>query len=273
MPPRNPISSTITSRATMDSSARSDCGSNSRNVPVNALPRRGSTLNESVFVNVGWIGTGLDALRKARAIRTDASSALDTAADPLIATFATLVGRLNGLAAYYRSRGQLTDNFALGKREDPLVVAGFRQALAEFQLATLSDAIGRQQELRDARELGTLKASGDRVAYDRTLAIQKSKRMLGLLGSAADLRDASKLAVAEALASQVQAALADEQLARTRTAGSGGINDNMDDFAAEALRRLLGHYRDLRHGGNPFNLQLMLFSYNDAVQQHNYGQL
>ncbi len=233
------------------------------------IPEKG--LNDPVFVNPGWIGNGLDALRSARAIRPGTPSALDAAADPLIATLATLVDRLDGLAAYYRSRGQLTDHFALGKRQDPLVVAGFRQSLAE--LAALSDAIDREQDLRDARELASLKASGDRVAYDTTLALQKSKRLLGLFGSAADLRDASKLAAADGLAAEVQAALFDEQLARARSPGSGGINDSMDDSAAEALQTLLGHYRDLRHGGTPFNLQLMVYSYNNAVQQHNYGQL
>ena len=231
-------------------------------------------VNDSVFINVGWMDNGLDSLKQARAIRGGPHD-LDAAADPLIASLQQLIDRLKGLQVYYQTRGSLQDNFARGKGEDPLVIAEYRTALSQLQ--PLSDAIDRAQDRRDQAVLDARKASGDMVGYDAELALQKSKALMRLFHGAADLRNPAVFAKGDALVTQIQAALDDERAQQAKAKASHdidhGLSDSMDATAADRLETFIGHYRDLKQSGTPFAYQMMVSSYNDAIQQNNFGQV
>lgn len=236
------------------------------------IARKG--VNDPVFLNAGWVKNSLDDLQKARAI-PGGPRELDAAADPLIATLNQLNTRVQGLAIYYQTRGQLQDNFARGKREDPLVIAGYRQGLGQLQ--PLSDAIDREQDRRDQAVLDARKADGDLVGYDAALALQKAKALMRLFHSDADLKNPALYARGDALVNQMQAALDDERVQKAK-ADQGhdtdhGLSDSMNASAAEALENLIGRYRDLKQAGTPMSYQMMIYAYNQAIRENNYGQI
>ena len=47
----------------------------------------------------------------------------------------------------------------------------------------------------------------------------------------------------------------------------------MNASAAEALENLIGRYRDLKQSGTPMGYQMMIYAYNNAIQENNYGQI
>lgn len=231
------------------------------------------SVNDSVFVSAGWIDQALDNLHKARAIPDGGLPELDQAGDRIIPVLDRLVGRLKALNEYYESRGQLEDKFARGKREDPLVLADFKEALAD--MAQLNVALDAATDRRESAELEALKASGDIIGYDGGLALQKSKALVGLFNSAQDIRDPAKVARGDALVDLIQAALSDERKQLAEAKASGDIRHSMRNTfygtAADRLTGLIGAYRDFKRGGNASQHQAMVSAYNDAVEQMNTG--
>ena len=232
------------------------------------------TVRDPVFVSVGWVDQALDELQQARRVQDGGLPELDQAGDRIIPVLDRLVRRIKGLDSYYESRGQTEDNFARGKQENPLVIADFKEALADMQPlnAALDDAIAK----RDAAELAQLKASGDMVGYDSGLALQKSKALVDLFNTPQDVRDPAKIQRGDALVEAILAALSDERtaLAAAKTSGddSHSMRNSGAGSAAERLMGLVGAYRDMKHSGNALGRQMMLSAYNDAVEQMNIMQ-
>ena len=228
------------------------------------------SVNDPVFVNIGWIDGGLRVLQKGRHASGRAPE-LDAAADRELAALAPLVAQLKGLNVYYTSRGQLADGFVRGKREDPQVIARFEHALGA--LPALSDAIEQVQDRRDTAALAKLKASGDTIGYDHGLAMQKAKQLLAISASPADLRDPGKLAKGDRLIVQIQQALAEEAQVHAKTANSidHGARDSMYESSADRLQGMIGAYRTLRQTPSAFARQAMIFGYNGAVEQANFA--
>jgi hypothetical protein len=231
-------------------------------------------VNDSVFVLPGWIGNSIDDLKKARAIPGGPED-LDQAGDRLIPVVDRLTSELKGLESYYQSRGQLADNFARGKREDPQVIADFKAAMAATD--QLSAAIDKEQAKRDQVGLDAFKASGDMIGYDGALAIQRSKALVDLFHGAGDARDHTKLAKADALVATITQTLADERQRLDKSKGVAdaqhGVRNSMNGSAADQLDTMIGAYRDFRRSGDATYHQAMISAYNDAVEQANMGHI
>lgn len=231
------------------------------------------TANQPVNVAVGWIGLGDDDLRKARDMDGAGLDEVDAAAADMIQILDRLMERLKGLEAYYASRGQLEDGFARGKREDPLVLADFKAALAA--LGPLDAALTHAIDRRDLAKLAVLKKRGDLVGYNGGLAVQRTKRLLELVRTPADLHDPAVLAKGDALADGILAALAEENAALDTANASGdtsnGLRNSMYGTAAGQLRGVVGTWRDMKRTGNIALQPAMVGAYNMAIRSINVG--
>ncbi len=227
------------------------------------------------FVNVapGWIVLGDDDLRMGQAVDTTGLPEVDAAVADMVPILDRLVERLKGLEAYYGSRGQLEDNFARGKREDPLVLADFKAALAA--LGPLDAALEHAIERRDTAHLAVLKERGDLVGFNGGLAVQRAKRLLGLVHTAADLHDPAVVAKADELADGILAALAEEGTALETAKASGdssnALRNSMFGTAMGQLQGMVGAWRDMKRTGNVALRPAMVGAYNMAIRNINVG--
>lgn len=228
-------------------------------------------VNDSFIINVGWLDNALDELKEARAVPCDCRD-LDAAGDRIVPVLERLVGRLKGLETYYASRAYLEDGLARGKREDPLVIADFKAGLAA--MPALAAAIDAVQARNDEAELANRKRDGDMVGYEGGLALQRSKALVGLFHTPAHARDPARLQRADALIREIEIAIAAMRDALAKTKGASdrdhGLRNSMYDTVADRLTGMVGHYRGLRRG-NMAEYQMMVASYNDAVEHANYG--
>jgi hypothetical protein len=230
-------------------------------------------INDSFIINVGWLDNALDELKTARAVPCKCRG-LDEAGDRMVPVLERLVGRLKGLETYYASRAYYQDDLARGKREDPLVIADFRAAMSLMQ--PLSDAIDAVQAKNDAAELATLKREGDMVGYNGALALQRSKALIGMFDAPEDARDPNQLRRADALAAEVEAALGDARAALDKSKGASdpdnGLRNSMYDTVIDRLTGMVGQYRGFRRSRSTADYQMMVASFNDAVEHANYSQ-
>lgn len=221
-------------------------------------------------VRISALDTDVTLLKSARA-SAGSVPAVDAAADRLLAVMAPLSEQSAGLDAYYKSRGQLVDGFARGKREDPQVISRYQQALA--LLAPFGTAIGAERDRRTTLELAQLKRDGDTVGFDHVSAMRAAKALLALCETEADLHDASKRPRREALTAQIQQLLADEDRAQSKAAVGGeplrSLRDSAYKRAGGDLQEMIGHYRDLERSAAPDDQKAMVASFNSAVESSN----
>ncbi len=232
------------------------------------------SVNDPVNISDGWLDQGDDELKQGYAMPGATTQDLDAAASAMTAILDRLVERLKGLESYYASRGQIEDNFARGKREDPLVLADFRAALTALQ--PLSDSLDAAIEQRDMAHIAALKAEGDLIGYDGRLALLKAKRLVDLFHNAQNIHKPEVVAQGDSLAAEILAALSDENTALSTAKAaddkSHSLRNSNYGMAAERLQTLVGAYRDMKRTGNVWGAQMMLGAYNSAVEEINIGQ-
>ena len=238
------------------------------------IARKG--VNDNVNVSDGWLDIANDSFKKAQAIEGGGMPQVDAAASKLVPVLDRLVNRLKGLETYYQSRGNLEDHFARGKQEDPLVLADFKEALAEMD--QLSDALDATIQRRDEADLGAMRDAGDMVGYDGGLALMKAKALLHLFEHGTNTRDPAALAKGDALVTELQAALEDERkwLDKAKTQPSSdadhAIRNSGYGIAIGQLQSMVGAYRTMKQSGQPAMVQMMVGAYNSAVESANIGQ-
>ncbi len=232
------------------------------------------SVNDPVNSSDGWLDQGDDELKQGSTIQGATTPELDTAASAMTAILDRLVERLKGLESYYASRGQIEDNFARGKREDPLVLADFAAALTA--LGPLSNALDAAIDQRDMAHIAVLKAEGDLIGYNGSLALLKAKRLVDLFHNAQNIHKPELVAQGDSLATEILTALSDENTALSAAKAANDTSHSLRNsnysMAAERLQNLVGAYRDMKRTGNAWGAQLMIGAYNSAVQEVNIGQ-
>ncbi len=210
------------------------------------------------LVDAGWIDKGIDELKQARAL-AGAPADLNAAADALIGSMTKVQTHLAELAPYYTSKAYMDDNLARGRKEDARMLAEIDAADAD--LKRFSDIIDRESVKRDTAALEKLKAEGKLLEYNRRLAMFHANALITrFAGSKAP--DAALFQRADADLAVIEPAIA---AARAEAAKAGEKEPPELHF----LSSMLGSYRSFKRDHRASNAEMMLGSYNHAVEAAN----
>ena len=218
-----------------------------------------ASTNGQFLVDAGWIDKGIDELKQARGL-AGAPADLNAAADALIASMTKVQKHLAELAPYYTSKAYMDDNLARGRKEDAQMLAEIDAADAD--LKRFSGMIDREMVKRDTAMLEKLKAEGDMLDYNRRLAMFHANALISRF-TAAQAPDAALFQRADADLAIIEPAIA---AARAEAAKAGGKEPPELHF----LSSMLGSYRSFKKDHRPFNAEMMLGSYNHAVEAANW---
>ncbi|MGN7998519.1 DUF3829 domain-containing protein [Sphingomonas sp. 22176] len=211
------------------------------------------------LVDAGWIDKGIDELKQARAL-AGAPADLNAAADALIASMTKVQKHLAELAPYYTSKAYMDDNLARGRKEDAQMLAEIDAADAD--LKRFSDLIDRESVKRDTAVLEKLKAEGKVLDYNRRLAMFHANALISRF-TTAKAPDAALFQRADADLAIIEPAIA---AARAEASKAGEKEPPELHF----LSSMLGSYRSFKKDHRPFNAEMMLGSYNHAVEAANW---
>ena len=109
------------------------------------------------------------------------------------------------LDIYYDSKAYKNDDLVRGKAEDASLRASFDAGMAATKAFNVT--LGAEQKRRDVETLARLKASGDLLAYNTTLALGKGEDLLNLFGEGTDIKSAAKYVQGDALAAEIEKTL------------------------------------------------------------------
>lgn len=210
------------------------------------------------LVDEGWIGKGIEDLKSARAM-SGAPADLNAAADALIGSMTKVRTHLADLAPYYTSKAYMDDKLARGRREDPQMLAEINAADAD--LTRFSAMIDRDMNMRETATLATLKAKGDLLAYNTRLAMFHANTLITRF-TASKGPDAALFQRADAEVAIIEKAIAD---AHAQAAKPGEKNPSELQF----LSSMLSSYRSFKKDRRPADADMMMGSYNHAVEAAN----
>ncbi|MEG3148775.1 DUF3829 domain-containing protein [Sphingomonas sp. ZT3P38] len=210
-------------------------------------------------VDDGWIGQGVDQLKKARAL-SGASSDLNAAADALILSMGKVRAHLANLAPYYSGKKYLDDKLARGKQEDPQMLAEL--AAAEKDLNAFRQLLDRDMAKRDEAVLAKLKSSGDLLNYNTKLALVRSNKLISLFNQPSDIQNAAILAKADAEVAIIEQAIADAHQQAVKA-------NKRDPSGLSSLTTMIGYYRTLKQSHSNSDAEGMMRTYNQAVDSAN----
>lgn len=210
-------------------------------------------------VGDGWIGQGLDKLKKARALSGGAAD-LDTAADALIGSMGKVRTHLADLATYYDGKKYLDDKLARGKREDPQMLAEIAAAEKDFE--KFNALLDREMGKRDQAVLEKLKSSGKMLKYNTKLALVHAKALIDIFGDTADIKGPGLFVRGDAEVAIIEKAVADAHQEATKAGKS-------DPTGLSSLTSMVGAYRSFKQSHQASDAESMTRSYNLAVDSAN----
>lgn len=225
--------------------------------------------SDSISISDGWIEQALAKFKEARAMPGD-TPALDRAGDALIAALDKVMARLVPLNTYYDGKAYKDDGLARGRREDPLMVAEFRAALAEAD--RFDQALSGARRARLDVELARLKEAGNVLGYNSKLELKQAEDLLALFPDPAAVRDAARYARADALVASLEKLLAEQRAAYAAAKARAAPTDQPDyghSSVVDSLTSMIGDYREMRQSKDPSDFEDLVKEYNRAVESAN----
>jgi hypothetical protein len=228
----------------------------------------GKSPTDTISISTGWIDQAVTKLKAARALPGGPAD-LDKAGDALIAALDKVQARLAPLNTYYESKAYKEDNLARGKREDPLMRADFKAALASSEAFDVP--LKRERHARVQTELAALKNKGNMLAYDTKLALQQAEELVDLFNTPEDVKNPQVIAHGDTLVAEIEKTLADQRTAfAAAKAKNPSDSPDLDYTSVERhLNTMVGNFRDLKQSHDPSGFKSLVESYNDAVESAN----
>ena len=229
----------------------------------------GKSPTDSISITDGWVDQALAKLKAARAM-PGATPALDRSADALIAALDKVMARLGPLNTYYDSKAYKDDALARGKREDPLMVAEFRAALAEAD--RFDTALSAARRARLDGELSRLKAAGNTLGYNTKLELKQAEDLLALFPDPAAVKNPATYGRADAIVASLEKLLAEQRTVYDAAKAKAAPTDQPDSghsSVVDNLTSMIGDYRDLRQSKDPSDLNNVIEEFNRAIDSAN----
>lgn len=211
----------------------------------------------------------LDELKSARAAGSG-DAALDTAVDGVMAAGEKLVAVWTPLDPYYASKGFLEDKWVRARGADEDMRGAFTGLLA--QIDKLGSELDRVQTQQRAERMAKLKEKGDMVGYHMLGSMALAKKFVNSLDGIDGLKNREAVARTDALAAELQSALADYAKAiadakakdgKAPHYGYAGLHDK--------LQSMIGQWRVFKDSKSSMTFGNISSYYNDAVSTYNSG--
>ncbi len=220
-----------------------------------------------VPISDGWMDQARGELKSARGLPAGSLPDVDTAADKLLTALNAVLARQDGLKVYYESKAYKDDGLARGRREDPLLIADYKTAMAA--MTGFETVLQQHRSARTDRELAILKSRGDMLAYDTKLSIKQARAVIDTFKKPEDLHNPALIARADGEVAQLEHTLVDQRAeiakAKQRETGTQQFSYSQYGSANDSLNQMLGYYRDFKHSGQPTDYSNAIGAFNSAV--------
>lgn len=190
---------------------------------------------------------------------------VDAAAARAIPALDKLLVRLRGLDSYYTTRGPLADGFARGRREHPLLIADYRDAIPAWKGLKTAYEAARDADL--VRSAAFYQREGRTAEYYDVAMVQKATALVRTIDSAQAATDPAKAAKADAIVTEllalVQRGRAERGQADRKDPDGAAMRDN---GVPENIERMIGAWRDLQRTPDADHHAAMVEPYAAAMQ-------
>lgn len=203
-------------------------------------------------------------IRRARAL-PGALPGLDAAADRAVPVLERLLARVRGLDSYYTTRGPLADDFARGRREDPLLIADYKAAIAVWDPLQAAFAKLRDENLDHAAAF--YQREKRMAEYYDVAVVKKAGELARTIDTPEAARDPARAAAAERIVGEILPLIDQGRSARaTQRAKDPDGSAALDNGVAEGAERMIGAWRDLRRAPDADHHEDMMEPYEGIVR-------
>jgi hypothetical protein len=183
---------------------------------------------------------GLDALEQGvKAMEGGAQRPVDKAAAALLPKAKALQAKATEIKVYYDSKKFLDDNFVKAKAEHPGFLALWKETVALNE--TLAVEVSRENDLRDIELAKELKAKGDLLSYNSTMAMTESKGLVRIINSG-DF-DEALIKTADAKVTEIEAILLDYKAQEKIAEKASKLPNDFHAKLQAELNGMIGEYR------------------------------
>ena len=222
----------------------------------------GTPKDPIMYLNTSMLRNMLGNLDTATKIKVGGDYAgLEAAAAKVLATGTQLKQQADSLEAYFKSKKYMDDGYAKAKAENAAFEKQWEQFNAEYDV--FSAELGKVEKAQRLASIERYTKAGKLREAAQEKALMSANEVLETIGSEADIKNAEKMAQADAEIQKLEAAL-------TELNDANGKTKDNDSYKFEGtfdyLTSFTGYWREMKAEKDPSRYERMVDSYNSAVR-------